>query len=284
MRYSTLQDSTTLTPQECLHFSFLGHSDNSLHCHDEFELTLVEKGNARFTVGEAVVHPGNVALILTAPGVPHALEASSPGGTLSGISLRWPSDLLGESMLGKHQMQGINELLHKARKGISFLPATSVEIQARLTVLRDKKGFEQLLGLLSILHTLSMAEGAATLSAGSYVYQPSFSGERIDSAVAFMKANYDRPISLADVARRARMSRGAFCRLIRRTTGKTYMESLNEIRIGHSCHMLVGTTENISEIAYKSGYTNIGQFHRWFRRQKGCTPKEYRESLTGGKY
>ncbi|MBN8856075.1 MAG: hypothetical protein BGO55_16570 [Sphingobacteriales bacterium 50-39] len=286
MKYSTLRDATPLGPQECFHFSFLTrmHTGNSLHRHDEFELTLVEKGSAaRFTVGEKVICPESAALILTAPGVPHGLEALSSDGGLSGMALRWPSDLLADGFLSKHQLHGIDDLLQRARQGIIFPPSTTADIRVRLGLLKDKKGFEQYLALLSILHVLSMAEGALTLSAESFVYEPAPAGESIESAVAYMKANYYRPISLADVAGKARMSRGGFCRLIRRLTGKTYMESLNEIRIGHTCRMLVGTSENISEIAYKAGYTNIGHFHRWFKRHNGCTPKEYREMLTGRK-
>ncbi len=59
------------------------------------------------------------------------------------------------------------------------------------------------------------------------------------------------------------------------------MESLNEIRIGHISRMLVGTSEDIAEIAYKTGYNNVAHFNRSFKRQKGCTPKEFRESYSG---
>lgn len=284
MKYSVLRDTTHLDSQDCLTILPLTgkHPDISLHYRNEYELILAKGADdLQIAVGSTVIPLTCSVLALFAPGVPHALNVLSSGAGLSGVVLRWPSDLLAENFLDKHQLSRIGYLLQKAKQGILFPPSMSADIDVRLSLLGEKKGFELYLGLLSILHELSMAEGLVFLSAESFGYKPAARGETIDTVFAYMKANYSRPISLAEVARKARMSRGAFCRLIRRKTGKTYVESLNEIRIGHICRMLVGTSENISEIAYKSGYTNIAHFHRSFKRHKGCTPKEYRELLTG---
>ena len=116
-----------------------------------------------------------------------------------------------------------------------------------------------------------------------YTPAPATNGKlRIDSIIAYMNANYSKPLFLDDVAKKANMTRGSFCRFIRKGTGKTYLESLNEIRIAHICQLLLGTSDNISEIAYKMGYNNVAYFHRFFKRQKGCTPKEYRERFLPG--
>jgi AraC-like DNA-binding protein len=282
MKYSVLRDTTSLGPQECLTLLPLTEEEYGpfLHCHNEYELLLVKNGHGLLTIGSTPVLSEGPVLVLIAPGVPHTLVHPS-GKELSGVVLQWPSDLLSDSFLGKHQLSRIDGLLQKARRGVLFPPSMSADMEIRLFRLGERKGFELYLGLLSILHELSGVEEAVTISPESFAYKPPFAGEGIDTAFAFMKANYFRPISLAEVAGKAHMTRGAFCRLIRRKTGKTYMESLNEIRIGHICRMLVDTSESISEIAYKTGYTSIAHFHRSFKRQKGCTPKEYRALLTG---
>lgn len=282
MKYSVLRDTTSLGSQECLTLLPLTAEESgpSLHCHNEYELILVNNGHDLLTIGSMPVLSEGPVLVLIAPGVPHALDHSS-GEEQSGVVLRWPSDLLSDCFLSKHQLSGIDDLLQKARQGVLFPPSVPADMNTRLSRLGERKGFELYLGLLSILHELSAVEGAITISTESFAYRPPFAGEGIDTAFDFMKANYFRPISLAEVAGKAHMTRGAFCRLIRRKTGKTYVESLNEIRIGHICRMLVGTSDNISEIAYKTGYTSIAHFHRSFKRQKGCTPKEYRALLTG---
>ena len=42
--------------------------------------------------------------------------------------------------------------------------------------------------------------------------------------------------------------------------------------------MLIDTTDTISEISFKCGYNNMSNFNRIFRRKKGCSPTEFRNS------
>jgi AraC-like DNA-binding protein len=46
--------------------------------------------------------------------------------------------------------------------------------------------------------------------------------------------------------------------------------------------MLIATTKTIAEIAYSCGFNNISNFNRIFRKKKGCTPRELRESYDEG--
>jgi AraC-like DNA-binding protein len=145
--------------------------------------------------------------------------------------------------------------------------------------LKKKSGFESVYGLLSLLHHLSASAGSRPVADKIYTCTGSSAGDsRINSAVAFMRANYFQAITLEDVARKARMTKGAFCRSIRKRTGKTYAESLSEIRINHTCNRLLNSSDTVSEIAYQAGYNNVTHFHRCFKRLKGCTPKEFREN------
>jgi len=98
-----------------------------------------------------------------------------------------------------------------------------------------------------------------------------------------MNNNYDKQITLAEVARIANMPEASFSRFIKKRSGKTFIDSLNEIRLGHATRMLIDTTETVAEIAYKCGFNNISNFNRIFKRKKFCIPKEFRETYTAGK-
>jgi AraC-like DNA-binding protein len=79
----------------------------------------------------------------------------------------------------------------------------------------------------------------------------------------------------------SRMTEVSFSRFIKKCTWNTFIDSLNEIRLGHACRMLVNTSHAVSEISYKCGFNNISNFNRIFKKKKGCTPKSFRESLSG---
>ena len=61
-------------------------------------------------------------------------------------------------------------------------------------------------------------------------------------------------MSLAEVSKIALMTDVAFSRFFKTRTGKTFVDTLNEIRLGHASRMLIETTQGITEVAYKCGF------------------------------
>jgi AraC-like DNA-binding protein len=286
MKYNTLHKVTSLNAQDCLLcFSSVKKAlDHPLHYHAEYELHLIlNAAGATRIVGDHEAVISDPELVLTGPDLPHSWKSPATARcSVTEITIQFPGDLFAEEFLGKNQLSHINKLLQSAQRGVSFSRQTIEKVQSDIFSLKEKKGFGSFLGLLSILHTLSAATDSQILSTEVFVPEPSSNGSRqIDSVYAYMKANYSRSITLEEVAKRACMTKGAFCRFILKRTGKTYMESLNEIRIGHISRMLLVTSEDIAEIAYKTGYNNVAHFNRSFKRLKGCTPKEFRESHSG---
>lgn len=65
-------------------------------------------------------------------------------------------------------------------------------------------------------------------------------------------------------------------RQIRRKTGRTFLEILQEKRLLQGAFLLKNTALRVSEISVEVGYENTSHFHRLFRERFGCTPKQYR--------
>ena len=72
------------------------------------------------------------------------------------------------------------------------------------------------------------------------------------------------------------MTPSGFSRFFRKTTGKTFVEYLGELRVSHACNLLVDTDLSILQIALRSGFNNLSNFNRRFLKLKGVTPREYR--------
>lgn len=77
-------------------------------------------------------------------------------------------------------------------------------------------------------------------------------------------------------ADKACLSAGYFGDLIKKETGKTAQEHIQDYVIGLSKHKMLGSDLNISEIAYSLGFQYPQHFSRLFKRQVGCTPNEFR--------
>ena len=69
----------------------------------------------------------------------------------------------------------------------------------------------------------------------------------------------------------------ALSKQIKKLTGKTYTELVQEKRMSHACFLLESTNLGISEISQLVGYENISYFHRVFRKFYSMSPKKYRD-------
>ncbi len=109
--------------------------------------------------------------------------------------------------------------------------------------------------------------------------------DRLGRVHEYIMNNFNRDISLTDVADIALMNKSAFCRYFKKATKKSFSQYLNEIRIGYACKLLQERTDTtISEIAFQVGYNNLSNFNRQFKIITGYAPKAYLRCLTQGQF
>lgn len=82
--------------------------------------------------------------------------------------------------------------------------------------------------------------------------------------------------SLTELARLLHYDLYSLSREIRRRTGRTYTELVQQKRLAQAAFLLENTERNIDVIANAVGYANIGYFHRLFRQTFGLSPHAYR--------
>jgi len=280
------REITPLTENDC--FTFFSRVkeefDFPLHYHDEFELNFIYNGaGTKRIVGDHVEVIDNLELVLVGSNLPHGwFTHQCQTKEIHEITIQFHPDLFDQKFLRRNQLSFIRNLLERANKGISFSTEIKEIIRPRLEQLTQKNGFDAVLELISILHALSTSRNMRSLSNSSFISdQFNFNSRRIEKAFQYMQANYDKDVSLADVSKVVNMPEVSFSRFIKKRTGKTYIDSLNEIRLGHASRMLIDTTETIAEISYKCGFNNLSYFNRIFKKKNGCTPKEFRLNYSG---
>ena len=95
----------------------------------------------------------------------------------------------------------------------------------------------------------------------------------------YLETNYASS-SLTDAARMLHCDVTWLSREIKRRTGRTYTELLQERRLRQAAWLLEHTRQRVSDIALSVGYENISYFHRLFQKRFGLSPKKYRDSHT----
>jgi len=283
-----MREITPLTPSDCFTiFSRVKQKfDFPLHYHDEYELNLIinAKG-AKRVVGGHIEVIDDMELVLIGPNLYHAwFTHQCQSEEITEVTIQFHKDLFDERFLKRNQLSFVKSMLERSQRGILFSHETIAALRDRLLALDRKTGFDSVLELLSILHDLSTSRNMRTLSDLSFTNEKfNYNSRRIEKVFEYMNDNYNKQVSLAEVSRIANMPEASFSRFIKKRTGKTFIDSLNEIRLGHASRMLIDTTNTVAEIAYKCGFNNISNFNRIFKRKKFCIPKEFRETYTGNR-
>ncbi len=84
--------------------------------------------------------------------------------------------------------------------------------------------------------------------------------------------------SIERFAEHANLSQHYFSDLIKKETGQTPKDHINEYIVEQAKNMLIGTEQSISEIAYDLGFNYPHYFTRLFKSKTGQTPMEYRNN------
>jgi AraC-like DNA-binding protein len=288
MHDSILREITPLTQSDCFTYFYRAKSDFDfpLHYHDEIELNFIK--NARGTkriVGDHVEEIGDIELVLVGPGMPHGWFGSGfKKNQIEEITIQFHKDFFDEKFLQKNQLSFIRNMLRRSLRGILFSTETILRLEPRIYGLGKKQGFDSVLELMSIMHDLSISRDFRILSDSGFSDTEIFSynSRRIEKVMEFIHASFDKQISLGEAAKIASMTESAFSRFFKLRTGMTFIDCLTEVRLGHASRMLISTTKTIAEIAYSCGFNNISNFNRIFRKKKGSTPRELRESYDQG--
>lgn len=100
---------------------------------------------------------------------------------------------------------------------------------------------------------------------------------RLNQVFQFIEANYDRPITLDDVAQAVGYSPAYLTDLMRRQTGQPIYQWIVQRRMTVACSLLRETNQSVEQIAQSVGYRYTGCFFRQFRQSFGTTPKVWRK-------
>ena len=249
------------------------------HYHPEYEITYIHKGRGTRLVGDHVNTFEAGDCVLLGSNLPHTWisddDFRQSDEQMEVIVVQFPVDLFAENFIALPEMNGIQQLLKAAQRGISFSKPSFI---ATLHALTEQKGFAQLHQLMAILQAMSEEEQTELLA--SKYYNPMLgkdSEDRILNVCRYIHEHFTEPIQLKEIAQLANMNEASFCRFFKKMTGQSLMHYINDLRIGKACNLLMQTDKSISEIAYSSGFNSQSHFNRSFLKRKGVQPRVFQK-------
>ncbi|MGO4729597.1 helix-turn-helix domain-containing protein [Paenibacillus sp. 2KB_22] len=100
---------------------------------------------------------------------------------------------------------------------------------------------------------------------------------KTQAVVRYLNENYQKPLTLPEVAGMFRISPHYLSRLFKQTTGFTFSDYLNLLRVKEAQRLLRESEESITDIAWLAGFSNFSHFGKMFKRTVQVAPRVYRQ-------
>lgn len=256
---------------------------NQWHFHPEIELIYIHEGFGTGYIGNIVEGFESEELFLLGSNLAHMWRCdpeyvSKTERKAEVTVIYFQHDFLGDKFFKIQELNNIKSLLEKARQGIKITGSTKVEVKKLMDQLSVAKGLKRVVTLLTILDEIANSNENHFINP---MYHPikieKVETGRLNNVFQYISNNFQRKITLAEIASVANLSAIAFCRYFKSKTRKTFYDFLLEVRVAHACNLLLEKDMTIYEVCYDSGFNNLSNFNRYFKKIMRKTPHEFKK-------
>lgn len=250
-----------------------------IHWHEEVELIIIKKGEGIVSVDlkEYKVKAGDIVFV--------------PSGKLHSIEQKEGASMEYENIIFK------TSLLYSSGEDLcrSYIdPLCGGEIPAAALINSRLSCYGDINGLISRLDKLcDERRNGYQLAVKGCLFQMMYfllnegreeggsgtnerSLKKLKIILSYIEENYQKQITIEEIAGRCFYSKSYFMRFFKETMGVPFVEYLNNYRLDTAAKRLLSSGENILNIASECGFENLSYFNRRFKKRFGMTPGEYR--------
>jgi AraC-like DNA-binding protein len=260
--------------------------NNHWHYHPEVELIYFRQGNGTRFIGDSIQHFQSGDVYLVGSNLPHYwrfdnIYFEDEENNHANVSvIHFNENFWGDSFLQLPENTVIRNILEKSKYGIKINGEERFSLGKLIEATVKAEGPQKIMLLMESLMRIGNAKQVEVISSiGSRVDFATSENDRINAIYNYSIANFKRKIQIEEMAEVANISPNSFCRYFKSRTSKTYLQFINEIRVGHACKLLIENKMNLKQICYESGFHNFTSFHKYFKSITGKSPLVYQKTV-----
>lgn len=249
------------------------------HLHNEFEITVITKGEGIFCV-DSQDYPVKKGDILIVPSNSIHLASKTIDCDASFFSIVFDTDYFFSS--------------HNSRIFTKYVkPVKERQVVFPVLITTDADWYDELLSLSLNIEKLYGPEENELLCQSEIIkiwdllFKHSLpsgerktldsQGARLKESIDFMHKNFEKHITVEMLSNISHISEGHFSRLFKEYMKMSPMEYLIHIRVIESARQLRETDASIGEIALACGFNDFSYYGKCFKKQMGIPPLKYRK-------
>ncbi|GAA4749013.1 AraC family transcriptional regulator [Flavisolibacter ginsenosidimutans] len=255
--------------------------EDQFHFHNAYEIAYIIKSHGKRIIGDSIENFTHGDLVLLGLHVPHVSYFSNEqGAALQALVIYFNPDWLTEEHLNSPNLTKLRKLLKDLQRGIKVHGPAKKKVIKLLYTLKNGKGLERIITILSILQIISNSGEYKCLASEGYSSSYHQTGlKRMDQIYKYVLENFTETIKLEKIAAIANITPTSFCKYFKSNTKKTFSNFVNEIRIGYACKLLCNEDSSISEVGFKCGFNTLANFNRTFKQITRMAPSEYKNKI-----
>lgn len=255
-----------------------------IHWHEEMEITLITTGSGQHKID---LKPFNVEegdIIIVKPFALHSIEQ------INNNKMTWDTMVFNLNMLNSALTDGClikyfaplfnneNELPMIIKKDSSGYDEIYSTIKKIFYCYKEKSyGFELELKSLffHLFYTIYSNKLVKEKKVSSISKETSI---KIKSILQFIHKNYNKDLSISEIASTCNFSEYHFMRFFKKYIGMTCIEYINNYRLEIASSLLSKSEKSILDISFEVGFNSVSYFNKVFKKKYSITPKEFRNS------
>jgi AraC-like DNA-binding protein len=264
----------------------LPHFYPHLHRHEEIQLTWIQQGEGTLVAENNMYSFRGGEIYWLGVNLPHVFKSDpsyfvpTSRKKIKTLNIFFNTKGQLDSFFDLPEIKTVKTFLQNQQSGFKVPPQYVDEVGKKMLRIQNSTGVDQLVHFIELLKQLSSFHELTPLSDRSKpVAYSEHEGIRIGAIYNYIIQQFDKPITLEDVARQAHMTPQAFCRYFKKHTLHTFVSFLNKVRINEARKRLTdGQYDSIATVAYNCGFNSITNFNRVFKSFTGQSPSQYIES------
>jgi len=247
------------------------------HYHPEIEITYIVKGEGLAFIGNTVVEFKAGQAFLLGPYLPHNFVATDEDEIVMDREC-WGLQFTQEWLNSFKESAALGPLYRAMSYGLD-LGSLSKSEQIDFSNIVGTNSLRSMASFFNLIASIAERQNLKTISttsAYSNVMSQKIS-QRMERVSKYIQDNYQRSITLAEIADIGSMTEQSFSRWFRQTSGLTFIDYLMQLRTTVASHLLINTNKPMSDVAEESGFNSSSSFNRSFLKVKGCSPREFRK-------
>lgn len=143
----------------------------------------------------------------------------------------------------------------------------------------DKASGLEVKGILLQLFAELIREFTVEMCSDTELQHTRKSDYALKKMTSIIEANYDRKITLDELARQTNYNRTYVSTLFKNGLGINFYDYLTRTRLQEALFELDNPDRKLADIALDAGFSDIKSFNSYFKKQFNKTPTEYREEI-----